>query len=39
MRPRPGAGRQGPGGAQPPTVVNVVAPQRQDVPVVSSFRT
>ncbi|MES2319728.1 MAG: efflux RND transporter periplasmic adaptor subunit [Pseudomonadota bacterium] len=28
------AARGGPGAGQPPTVVNVVAPQRQDVPVV-----
>jgi RND family efflux transporter MFP subunit len=31
--PAPGAAAQGPAG-QPPTVVNVVKPQRQDVPVV-----
>jgi multidrug efflux system membrane fusion protein len=29
-----GPGPKGAGGGQPPTVVNVVAPQRQDVPVV-----
>ncbi|HEX8610336.1 MAG TPA: efflux RND transporter periplasmic adaptor subunit [Telluria sp.] len=29
-----GDAKGGPGGAQPPAIVNVVAPQRQDVPVV-----
>lgn len=32
----PAKGPGGPGGGQPPTVVNVVLPQRQDVPVVLS---
>jgi multidrug efflux system membrane fusion protein len=33
-RPGKGDGKGGNGGAQPPAIVNVIAPQRQDVPVV-----